>query len=413
MEIRLLVPDLRVTTLEDILLLLAGQDAAQASLFSEDVMEFCGALSKAIFKDKEAAGFPELFALAFWMRKAELVRLRSEFLGVVPPETVPAPRGLVFHIPPGNVDTIFVYSWLLSALAGNRNIIRLSSREAPQAAILLRLWRETLQSVPSLRSNTMVLTYGHDTDITQALSMTCDVRVIWGGDRTVAKIRETTLRPHAREITFPDRYSLAVLSVPRYLELSDPEAEKLAANFFNDAYWFDQMACSSPETLIWCGDAETSVRAADRFWTAMAACSARKGYRSTPAIEMRKLVFASESIIDLPVIDYRREPNATILTLESLDRLPRERCGGGMFLSSRIDHLAQLAPLLKKKDQTLTYFGFSDAELRKFVHGLRGGSINRVVPIGHALQFSRFWDGYDLLHEFCTFTFISTPGIEK
>jgi hypothetical protein len=345
------------------------------------------------------------------MRKSELVRLRSAFLAVVPPETIALPRGFVFHVPPGNVDTIFVYSWLLSALAGNRNVIRMSSRGTPQGAILLRLWRETLQSAPRLRSNTVVLSYGHDRDVTAALSMLCDVRVIWGGDHTVSEIRGIALPPHAREITFPDRYSLAVLSAARYLELSALEADKLATNFFNDAYWFDQMACSSPETVIWCGDVETCRNAADRFWTALAACNARKEYQSAPAIQMRKLLFACESIIDLPVVEYRRERDASIVTLESLDCLPRERCGGGMFLSYRIDDLTHLAPILKKKDQTLTYFGFSDTELRKFVLSLRGRSIDRIVPIGQALQFNRFWDGYDLLHEFCTFTFVSATQI--
>jgi hypothetical protein len=411
MEISLLIPDQRVISLEDALLLLTEQDTELTAPFSEEVMEFCGTLSQAIFRDKDAARFPELFALAFWMRKAELMRLRSAFQAVVPPETIALPRGLVFHVPPGNVDTIFVYSWLLSALAGNRNVIRMSSRGTPQGAILLRLWRETLQSAPRLRSNTVVLSYGHDRDVTAALSMLCDVRVIWGGDHTVSEIRGIALPPHAREITFPDRYSLAVLSAPRYLELSAVEADRLAANFFNDVYWFDQMACSSPETVIWCGDVETSREAADRFWTALAACNARKEYQSAPAIQMRKLLFACESIIDLPAVEYRKERDASIVTLESLDCLPRERCGGGMFLSYRIDDLTQLARILRKKDQTLTYFGFSDTELRKFVLSLRGRSIDRIVPIGQALQFNRFWDGYDLLHEFCTFTFVSATQI--
>src|SRR5229473_1854189 len=44
------------------------------------------------------------------------------------------PRGLVFHVPPANVDTIFVYSWALSALAGNRNVVRISPRAAGAAA---------------------------------------------------------------------------------------------------------------------------------------------------------------------------------------------------------------------------------------------------------------------------------------
>ena len=33
-------------------------------------------------------------------------------------------RGVVFHIAPKNVDTIFVYSFVLSLLCANKNIIR-------------------------------------------------------------------------------------------------------------------------------------------------------------------------------------------------------------------------------------------------------------------------------------------------
>ena len=48
--------------------------------FAEEVIGFCSDFSRAIFKDSEAAHYPELQALAFWMRKAELVRLRDAFL---------------------------------------------------------------------------------------------------------------------------------------------------------------------------------------------------------------------------------------------------------------------------------------------------------------------------------------------
>src|SRR5438034_9618738 len=76
--------------------------------FSAEVMEFCAGFSRALFKDAEAARYAELQALAFWMRKAELSRMRDEFAGLATPQTVRAPRGLVFHVPPANVDTIFI-----------------------------------------------------------------------------------------------------------------------------------------------------------------------------------------------------------------------------------------------------------------------------------------------------------------
>ena len=39
---------------------------------------------------------------------------------------------------------------------------------------------------------------------------------------------------------------------------------------------------------------------------------------------------------------------------------------------------------------------------------LNGNAIDRVVPIGQALQFHRFWDGYDLLQEFCRCVYLES-----
>ncbi len=400
MEVEILVPHPRKASIDDIAARLA--EPVCLPPFSPEIIDFCAGFSQSVFRDHEASRYPELTALAFWMRKAELIRLRSEFEKLGGTDTVAMPRGLVFHIPPANVDTIFVYSWLLAALAGNRNIIRMSARRAPQSEILLRLWRESVfRAVPELANNTVVLTYGHDDEVTRVLSQLCDVRVIWGGDRTVSTIRTAPLAPHARELTFPDRSSLAVVHAACYLELDEAGQASLADRFFNDAYWFDQMACSSPRLVVWCGEAGNVSRAAEAFWTALAACIERRGYRSAAAIHMRKLVFACESIVDLPVAEYRRDPETTVLNMASLDSFPRENCGGGLFFSARVDRLADLIPVLTRKDQTLTYFGFTGPELRDFAGLLGGRAIDRMVPIGRALQFSRYWDGYDLLHEFC------------
>ncbi len=410
MNIDILVPQTRTAPLEEVAAMLTAP-AAPRLPFSEAIVEFCAAFSQAIFHDSEASRYPELAALAFWMRKAELVRLREEFQKAARADTVAAPRGLVFHIPPSNVDTIFVYSWLLSALTGNRNLIRMSSNRAPQSDILLRLWRQLLpKAAGDLRENTVVVSYGHSEEATRAFSLACDLRVIWGGDQTVATIRSAPLAPHARDLTFPDRSSLCVIHAGRYAGLDAEERAKLAEHFFNDAFWFDQMACSSPRTVIWCGGGEAAADAAGTFWAALADCVQRKQHYLPASVHMRKLVFACESILDLPVANYRRLSEITLLELDEMRKLPAEHCGGGLFFAGHIAELADLLPALGRRHQTLTYFGFEPAELESFARQLAGKAVDRMVPIGRALQFQRFWDGYDLLHEFCRFTYCEAAG---
>lgn len=412
MHVNMHVPQLRTAPPEEVLALVGGP-VRPLKPFSDEILSFCASFSQAIFRDKEASRHPALVALAFWMRRAELIRLRGEFEKLERPDTIAVPRGLVLHFPPSNVDTIFVYSWLLAALVGNRNLIRISSRASAQSDLLLRLWRESLsQAAPELHDSTIVVSYGHDDEITRLLSAACDVRVIWGGDEAISRIRTAPLAPHARELTFPDRTSLAVLHAGRCLELGETGRAKLAEQFFNDAYWFDQMACSSPRMVIWCGAPSVVKEASEVFWRAVAECVKRKGYEILPAVQMRKLLFSCQSVIDLPVSEYRYRPEATVLELESPGSRSQENCGGGLFLSSRVDRLDELTQVLRRKDQTLAYFGVPESELRDLAKKLGGRAIDRFVPIGQALQFSRFWDGYDLLREFSRLTYYESSATE-
>jgi hypothetical protein len=78
------------------------------------------------------------------------------------------PRGTVFHLAPSNVDTIFVYSWMLSLLTGNQNIIRLSSKEQPQTKELLAILLDVLKdpAYALIAERTMLMTYEHDKQLT-------------------------------------------------------------------------------------------------------------------------------------------------------------------------------------------------------------------------------------------------------
>ena len=179
----------------------------------------------------------------------------------------------------------------------------------------------------------------------------------------------------------------------------------LAKQFFDDSFWFDQMACSSPRLLVWCGT-ETDGRAASADFFPRVNDHAMGHMNVEPAHSMHRFLSSCLAVLDRPVIAYRRFPALSVLTLASLCEFSRNHPGGNVFLESRVDRLADIASSLRRKDQTLTWFGFDPGELKDLAATLNGRALDRIVPIGRALQFGRFWDGNDLLQSFCRQVFI-------
>jgi hypothetical protein len=372
--------------------------------FSREVIERCGRFSQFLFRDSEARRHPELQALAFWMRESAVTTLAAEFAQQQPPHTLRTARGVVFHVPPANVDTIFVYSWLLSTLCGNRNILRLSRRASDATDILVRAFAAAAPNA----ADTWLLRYGHEADITKAISARADVRVIWGGDATVNAVRQAPLAPHARELTFPDRYSFAVLKSDAFLALSDEAVHELIRQSYNDIYWFDQMACSSPHLIAWIGQPVPARVASRRYFEAFQAELAR---RDPAAIGTRlaKFTHACREAADGNVEYWLDSAGLTVLGSASIDARVRSRQGGGLLWQVSAETLAGLIPFVERRDQTVTYFGFAEEELREWIRSLGHRGVDRIVPIGQALQFDRIWDGNDLLSDLTRLVRVDPP----
>lgn len=370
--------------------------------FSPAIVDFCAALSAALQRDAEASMFPELKVLGFHLRRAAITELQRQFETLDSADCILVPRGLVFHIPPANVDTIFIYSWLLAALTGNRNVIRLSSRESPQVSILLRLFAEAARDVQSeqILATTLILRYGHDRAITAAISAAADVRVVWGGDRSVSEIRSVPLAPHAREVTFPDRYSMSVIRASAYLEAEARERTDLASRFYNDVFWFDQAACSSPRLLVWIGSPDACAKASRPFFAELEAQIRSREYRLPAGAYLKKLTFACNTVANGGITTWNSPVNELcVLSLENLHGLKRDHPGGGLLFEYAAEDLNALTEIVGRRDQTLTHYGFEPAELLDLARQLNGKGIDRIVPIGEALNFHRYWDGHDLLQE--------------
>lgn len=407
--VRRLLPTSAPVDLDDTLAALSATPAAHP--FADEVMTFVADFARGL--SRRGRGFPETEALAFWMRRSEMTRLKESFAALASDRVVLAPRGTVFHIPPANVDTLFVYSWLLATVVGNRAVVRLSTRATDQANLILDVLAGLLQDHPFVAERTVMVSYGHDQSITSRISQRCDVRVVWGGDATIDTIRRSPLPAHATELTFPDRFSMAAIELAAYAALTPARRNRLAEKFFNDAYWFDQLGCSSARLVVWVGDVSKAGELSRDFFGRLRAIIDTKGYAVDTATAVAKRVHAYGSMIDAPVVGYSGLGNE--LTVLPVTRFPEVRgdfCGGGLFYSLHAASLLELTEHLERRDQTLAWFGFGAQQLRELAWALNGRGLDRIVPVGTALDFDRIWDGHDLLQAFSRRVVIdATPAV--
>lgn len=370
--------------------------------FAEPSVAFVDALSAELFSMPESRRYPELTALGFWMRRANVVKLKEAYLKRHVGQLSVA-RGTVLHIAPSNVDTIFVYSWFISLLCGNRNIVRLSSKSSAQTDLLVGAIRRVANRPEhtEIAKRSMVVRYPASNQVTALFSQYCDTRVIWGGDATVAMIRQVPLPGTATEIAFANKYSLGLFGAGGWGAASAEQRGRWVDGFFNDAYWFDQMACSSPRLLLWVGTAEEVEAARAEFWPAVEEKVRQKGVTFGDVDYVNKRIVQDTLSIDVSAHVPASASNAVArVWLETPELHAEIHCGAGLFFEARLASLGELRTLLSRKIQTVSYLGMDSQTLRDFVVEVPLAGVDRFVPVGSALDFSSVWDGFDLMTVF-------------
>lgn len=362
-------------------------------IFSKIVCDFLQAVSQRLLKNAAVKAYPDVVTFAFWCRKASLQQMRKAYdlhemrLG----------RGVVFHIAPSNVAVNFAYSFVAALLAGNASIVRVPSKNFIQVDLICEAIREELQEdFSGLQNFICMARYGHEPEINTYFSSFCDTRVIWGGDQTIREIRKSPLKPRANEITFADRFSLAMIQSEAYLAAEDKE--RIAQDFYNDTYLTDQNACTSPRLVIWLGNTVREAQAV--FWKQLYEIVKNKySLSDVCAVDKLTRLFLLGEQYDaeqIPMPDNR----IVRVQLNSLDKYLMDFKGNsGFFLEYISDDLESLLTISSERCQTLSYYGIDKSKVVKMLleRGVHG--IDRVVPIGRSMDFSLQWDGHDLIRE--------------
>ena len=359
--------------------------------FDDSIVEFLNDVSKELMGSRAAKAYSDLVTFGFWLRKGSLKKLQERFeardgflhLG----------KGVAFHVAPSNVPVNFAYSLVAGLLMGNANVVRVPSKDFDQVRILTEIFNHALEKYPEMKPYVLCVRYGRDKEINDLFSSIADVRVVWGGNQTIAELRKSPLPPRSGEITFADRYSLAVIDSDSYLSIENKA--RVAEDFYNDTFFSDQNACTSPRIVVWTGK---RIEEAKRVFWAEEHQLAEKKYTFQPIQGVNKLVKSCLIAVAEPGVKVAEHEDNLIIRVtvpQITDVLMDFRDNSGYFYEYDCENILDLVPLCNdKRCQTIAYIGDKNVVNPLIQTGVKG--IDRVVPMGKTMDFDLIWDGYNL-----------------
>lgn len=358
--------------------------------FDDEVIDFLNNLSGILRRNRE---YSDVATFGFWCRKAALLKEKEKYDDLAERFG----KGIVFHSTPSNVPVNFAFSFAAGLLAGNANIVRLPGKPFDQVTIISDAINELLADKhKNMAPYVVFVKFPPEKEITDIFSSLCNVRVIWGGDMTVAELRQSPIPARTTEITFADRHSIAVINADAYL--AEENKNVVIQNFYNDTYFSDQNACTSPRIIFWQGNRITEAKA--DFWNRVHELVKDK-YELAPVQAVGKLN-ALYSVAARKKVKFENGSDMLIsrIDIDKIDKdLMNYKYNSGFYFEKEIDNLREIIDVCDIRCQTVTYFGVKKEDFRAFLEETRPIGIDRIVPMGKSMDFTLIWDGYDLIRQ--------------
>jgi hypothetical protein len=120
------------------------------------------------------------------------------------------------------------------------------------------------------------------------------------------------------------------------------------------------------------------------------------------SIASLKLNQSSIDIIEGRVNEVLNTSNYITFSRLNSKEIPHS-CGAGYLYYELLNSVSEIIPFVNDKTQTITYWGMDKYEIRSLIKEVNVEMIDRVVPLGHALDFDYIWDGYNIFMEMISF----------
>tara|TARA_B100001248_G_C27392082_1_gene463036 strand:+ start:384 stop:1559 length:1176 start_codon:yes stop_codon:yes gene_type:complete len=362
--------------------------------FDDAVCNFLSSLSKNINNSNLLKDYSDIKTFAFMCRKSNIEKLKSK----INQNEFRRGLGLLFHITPSNIPTNFAYSLLFGVLSGNTNVIKVPSKKFPQIDLICKFINVTLKKYKKVRKMINIVRYQNNDEFTKSISSKCDGRLIWGGDKTINEIRKFPMKEISRDIAFANRNSICLMNSSEILKLNKKDLNRLVQKFYNDTFLVDQNACSSPHVIFWYGNKTNKAKI--KFWTELH-YFAKNNYNLEYASSFYKYDrLLSDILTNTNYINHTSYGgyiyciNLKNKHINLTDLVSR----WGYFYQFDIKNINMVLNFSNNNTQTLTYFGFKKEMILKNFDLKYFKGIDRIVPVGQALDINLNWDGYDVIN---------------
>jgi hypothetical protein len=364
-------------------------------IFEINIINFLDEISQEIIKNKIYSKYTDIITFAFFIRKKNLIKISKDYKN----KDRMIGRGIAYHITPSNIPINFAYSLVFGLLSGNNNIVRLPSKNFIQIKILYKIFYKTLKKKKYLElyKRICLVKYERSDEISSQLSKKADIRLIWGGDETVNQFQKYATSPRCIDLKFANRYSISIIDVNKLAKLSNNNLENIVNRFYNDSYTMDQKGCSSPQALIWIGKDKKKIK--DKFFNTLSKIADKK-YDNDLAVTNNKIASLSLAAIksEINFLSSHKNFNLIRIKLKKIsNQIEKIHPHFGTFVEININNLDELNKIISKKLQTITFYGVDKKKIYDLVfkYGILG--VDRIVPIGRALDMGIEWDGYDVI----------------
>lgn len=359
--------------------------------YNKEVLNFLEDLQKQLMLENKEK-LPGISALSFWLRKHNIDR--SENLNL--PNKLRIGLGIALHITPSNMPLSYFYSYVFGLLSGNVNVVKIPKKNFIENNKLMLIFNKLInkKKYKIIKEKTFFFKFNHEKKIMSELSKICNLRIIWGGDKTITRIREYEIQSHTRELTFGDKYSCCIIDSDQLAKLRKLDFLKLCNAFFSDGYLVDQNACSSPHLVLWIGKNQNIKK---KFWIEINNIAKLK-YDLPEIGSIEKHLKLYSDIIDQNINNFLVLSHLYAVNIKKINNeVISFRGKWGYFYQYNLKNLHSISKIVNKKFQTITCMGVKKDDVVNVIKNNNLLGVDRVTKIGNAHTMNFYWDGYDLI----------------
>ncbi len=324
--------------------------------------------------------------------------------------------GLVCHWLAGNVQVLGMFVLIQSILAGNVNLIRVSSRDNGVFVRLLRAFEGEAYTTPGgyrilgddLLACVAVVSFDHsDQGAGAAMSGLADARIAWGGAEAVAAVAAYPCRYDCTDIIMGPKLSFSAVSSEA---LSDERsAAKLARRIAVDASVFDQTGCASAHNVFVEKGGNVKPEEFAKLLSAAMAKVAVQIPKGPMTPEMSAAVHSARGIYDFKGTVYG-DPESVWTVLYSEDEELSSPVYSRVVFVHPMEHLNDAVRFVSEDIQTIGLAAVGEKAMEFAVRAARKGAV-RFPVCGRMLNFESPWDGMFVMERLVRFVTLGGPVV--